>query len=60
MKLKQVAIFAAGYVVGARAGRERYVQILDTMARASQKLEEFSARRPPSRQDDRGRAEGDS
>jgi hypothetical protein len=55
-----MAIFAAGYVIGARAGRERYAQIIDGMARASQKLEEFSARHPPSRRDGTGRADRDS
>lgn len=47
MKLGAVAVFAAGYVIGAKAGRERYGQIVDGMARASQGLEQFSARRPP-------------
>ncbi len=47
MKLTKAALFAAGYVMGARAGRERYAQIIDAMAKASQRLEEFSARRPP-------------
>ena len=47
MKLTGVAVFAVGYVVGAKAGRERYAQIVDGMARASRRLEEFSARRPP-------------
>ncbi len=47
MKLTQVAFFVAGYVIGAKAGRERYAQIIDGVARASQRLEEFSSRRPP-------------
>ncbi len=47
MKLTSVALFAAGYVIGAKAGRERYAQIIDGAARASQRLEEFSSRRPP-------------
>ena len=51
MKLTGVAVFAVGYVVGAKAGRERYAQIVDGVARASQRLEEFSARRPPGGQD---------
>ena len=50
MKLTPVAVFAVGYVVGAKAGRERYAQIVDGVARASRRLEEFSARRPPGRQ----------
>jgi hypothetical protein len=61
VKLTSLALFAAGYVVGARAGRERYAQIVDGMARASQRLEEFSSRRPPGRQDQgSGRAYGGS
>jgi hypothetical protein len=45
VRLVGAAVFAAGYVIGARAGRERYVQIVNGLATASQKLEEFSARR---------------
>jgi hypothetical protein len=50
VKLTAVAVFAVGYVVGAKAGRERYAQIVDRVASASRRLEEFSARRPPGRQ----------
>ena len=61
MKLTAVAVFAVGYVVGAKAGRERYAQIVDGLARASQGLDEFSARRPPGRQGHGSpRADGDS
>ena len=61
MKLTGVAVFTAGYVIGAKAGRERYAQIIQGMARASQRLEEFSARHPPGRPDHgSGRAHGDS
>jgi hypothetical protein len=61
VKLTRVALFAAGYVIGARAGRDRYAQIVDAVARASQRLEEFSSRRPPHRQDHgSGRADGGS
>jgi hypothetical protein len=42
--LTKMAIFAAGYVFGARAGRERYAQIVELAGRASERLEEFSAR----------------
>jgi hypothetical protein len=42
----KAAIFAAGYVFGSRAGRERYAQILQVAARASRQLEDFSARHP--------------
>ena len=61
MKLIGVAVFGVGYVVGAKAGRDRYAQIVDGMARASQRLDEFSARRPPGRQGHGSpRADGDS
>ena len=61
MKLTGVAVFAVGYVVGAKAGRERYAQIVDGLARASQGLDEFSARRLPGRQAHGSpRADGDS
>lgn len=33
MKLQMMAAFGAGYVLGARAGRERYQEIKDTAAR---------------------------
>jgi hypothetical protein len=46
VKLVGAAVFAAGYVIGARAGRERYVQIVSGLASASQRLEEFSVRHP--------------
>jgi len=42
--LTKIAIFAVGYVVGTRAGHERYAQIVDVAGRASQRLEEYSAR----------------
>ena len=61
MKLTGVAVFAVGYVVGAKAGRDRYAQIVDGMARASRRLEAFSARRPPRGQGRGSRpADGDS
>jgi hypothetical protein len=50
VKLTKVALLAAGYVIGAKAGRERYAQIVNGVAKASQRLEEFSSRRPPGRQ----------
>jgi hypothetical protein len=39
----KVAMFAAGYYFGAKAGHERYAQILEVAARASQRLEELSS-----------------
>ena len=50
VKLASVAVFAAGYIAGARAGHERYAQIVDAVEKASQRLEEFSSRHPPGRQ----------
>ena len=44
MTLPRVAVFAAGYIVGAKAGHERYAQIVNVVERASKKLEEFSSR----------------
>ena len=58
MKLAGVAVFAAGYIAGTRAGRERYAQIVDAAAKASNRLEEFSARHPPRGAGDPGRAAG--
>jgi hypothetical protein len=61
VKVTTLAVFAAGYVVGARAGRERYVRIVDGVARASQRLEAFSARHPPAGQNPgAGRADSGS
>lgn len=61
MKLTTVAVFAAGYIIGAKAGHERYAQIVDVVERASQRLEEFSSRHPPGgRFDQAGRADGGS
>jgi hypothetical protein len=51
VKLTEATLFATGYVIGTRAGRERYAQILDAVAKASQRLEEFSSHRPPGRPD---------
>lgn len=53
MKLTTVAVFGVGYVLGARAGRERYEQILELAHSASgrfagsgarQRLEDYGAR----------------
>ena len=42
MKLGRVAVFGAGYVLGSRAGRERYGQILAAARRTSTRLQEYS------------------
>jgi hypothetical protein len=49
--LTKVAIFAAGYFFGAKAGRERHAQIVEVAARASQRLEELSSRGAARRQE---------
>ena len=51
MTLTKAAIFAVGYVLGTRAGRERYAQIVALAGRTSEALEDFSARHPPGRRD---------
>lgn len=43
MSLVSIAIFGAGYVLGTKAGRERYEQIVKAAQNASQRLEEYSA-----------------
>ena len=44
MTITKLAIFAAGYVIGTRAGHERYAQIVELAGRASQRLEAYSER----------------
>ena len=51
MKLTTLAVFAAGYIIGAKAGRERYAQITDLAAKASKRLEAYSARQPTRQQE---------
>lgn len=41
MKLVSIAIFGAGYVLGTKAGKERYEQILEAAQNASQRLETY-------------------
>ena len=41
MKLSRIAIFGIGYVLGTRAGRERYEQIVAAAQSASQRLEDY-------------------
>jgi hypothetical protein len=49
VKITGLVVFAAGYVFGAKAGRERYVEIVAEVARTAQRLEEFSNRHPTGR-----------
>ena len=58
MTLTKAAVFAAGYVLGAKAGRERYAQIVEIAARASQRLEELSSRGAAGSQETRPRRRG--
>jgi hypothetical protein len=45
VKLTTVAVFGVGYVLGTRAGRERYQQILELAHHASGKFAASGARR---------------
>jgi hypothetical protein len=45
MKLTTVAVFGVGYVLGTRAGRERYEQILELAHAAGGKFAASGARR---------------
>jgi len=45
VKLTTVAVFGVGYVLGSRAGRERYQQILELAHNASGKFAASGARR---------------
>ncbi len=47
MKLRSLALFGAGYVLGAKAGRERYAQIVEAAQKASQRFDE--RRRQPAK-----------
>lgn len=44
MRLATLAAFGAGYVLGTKAGHERYAQIVAAAQRASSRLDEYSAR----------------
>jgi hypothetical protein len=44
VRLTTVVVFGAGYVMGTKAGRERYAQIVTVAEKASKRLDEFSAR----------------
>jgi hypothetical protein len=55
MKLRSLAVFGVGYVLGAKAGRERYVQIVEAVQSASQRLDEVRRERgKPARQGSNG------
>jgi hypothetical protein len=44
VKLRIAAAFGVGYVLGTKAGRERYGQIVAAAQGASKRLEEYSGR----------------
>ena len=41
MRLRSLLAFGVGYVLGSKAGRERYEQLLATAKRASTRLDEY-------------------
>lgn len=43
MRLRTLAVFGIGYVLGTRAGRERYEQIVAAAKRAGQRLEQYGS-----------------
>lgn len=49
MKLTAIALFGAGYVLGTRAGRERYEQLAALGARLADRLDERVAATDPDR-----------
>jgi chromosome segregation ATPase len=44
VKLRSLAVFGVGYVLGTRAGRERYGQIVAAAQGASKRLEDYSGK----------------
>jgi hypothetical protein len=44
VRLTTLVVFGAGYVMGSKAGQERYAQIVAMAEKASRRLEEYSAR----------------
>jgi hypothetical protein len=47
VKLTTVLTFGAGYVLGTKAGRERYAQIIAAADRAAKRLEAYGERHRP-------------
>jgi hypothetical protein len=41
VKVTSIVIFGAGYVLGTRAGRERYAQIIQMAQKASERLDAY-------------------
>lgn len=44
MKLSTVVVFGVGYVMGTKAGRERYAEIVKVAQKLSQRLDDLSTR----------------
>lgn len=57
MMMSSLIVFAAGYVLGSKAGRERYNQIVSIAQEAARRLDEYGARDwfPPDSSRDRSR-----
>jgi hypothetical protein len=47
VKVTRIVMFGAGYVLGAKAGRERYQQIMAAAQTAAQRLEKYGNRSKP-------------
>jgi hypothetical protein len=47
VKITRIAMFGVGYVLGAKAGRERYQQIVTLAQGASKRLEKYGNRSQP-------------
>jgi alpha-D-ribose 1-methylphosphonate 5-triphosphate synthase subunit PhnG len=45
MKLRSLALFGAGYVLGTKAGRERYAQIVDAAKKTAQRFDDLRRQR---------------
>jgi hypothetical protein len=45
MKLRSLALIGAGYVLGTKAGRERYAQIVDTAKKTAHWFDELRRQR---------------
>jgi hypothetical protein len=42
VKLRSLAVFGVGYVLGTRAGRERYEQVIEAAQSAAKRLEDYN------------------
>jgi hypothetical protein len=58
MILTKLAALGIGYVLGARAGRERYEQIRDLAGQAGRRFEAYGASSPLAGRQDRHRGAG--